>query len=186
MACQDARRWPDHTTVAVNISAKQFLRGSVVEDVQQALKASDLPAHRLELEITETSFLQATEDLLVQLAELKKIGVSISLDDFGTGYSSFAYLAKFPVDKIKIDRMFLKNIVDTQASRSVVRSVQVLAEGLGMKVLCEGVETMEQYETVRDMGCAQIQGFYFGKPQSADDISVLFGKHEVPVLKDAG
>ena len=184
-ACQDARRWPEHVTVAVNVSAKQFLRGSVVEDVQRALKKSGIAPRRLEIEITESSFLHATEDLLVQLAELKKAGVSISLDDFGTGYSSFAYLAKFPVDKIKVDRMFLRQIVDASASRSVVRSVQVLAEGLGMKVLCEGVETAEQYEMVREIGCAQIQGFYFGKPQSAADISKLFAAVEKKTLQDA-
>ncbi|MEM9104115.1 MAG: EAL domain-containing protein [Pseudomonadota bacterium] len=184
-ACRDACNWPDHITVAVNVSAKQFMRGSVVEDVQRALKASGLAAHRLEIEITESSFLHASEDLLVQLAELKKAGVSISLDDFGTGYSSFAYLAKFPVDKIKIDRMFLRQIADAAASQSVVRSVQVLAEGLGMKVLCEGVETIEQYEMVRAIGCAQIQGFYFGKPQSAEEITALIGAAGKPVLESA-
>ena len=185
-ACLDALRWPDHVTIAVNVSAKQFLRGSVIDDVRQALKTSGLPARRLELEITESSFLQATDDLLVQLADLKKLGVSVSLDDFGTGYSSFGYLARFPVDKIKIDRMFLKHITGNSGSQSVVRSAQVLADGLGMKVLCEGVETMEQYEIIREIGCQQIQGFYFGRPQTAEEIEMLFRGTTESALKDAG
>ncbi|MEX3011536.1 EAL domain-containing protein [Hoeflea sp. TYP-13] len=185
-ACRDACRWPGHITVAVNVSAKQFLRGSVVEDVKQALAKSGLAAHRLELEITESSFLHATDDLLVQLAQLKKLGVSLSLDDFGTGYSSFGYLANFPVDKIKIDKMFLQNMTGERASQSVVRSAQVLAEGLGMKVLCEGVETAEQYQIVRGIGCQQIQGYYFGKPQSADDIAAMINHAGTHTLTKAG
>ncbi|WP_136660232.1 EAL domain-containing protein [Nitratireductor sp. XY-223] len=184
-ACREARNWPDDVTVSVNVSATQLLRGGVVNDVREALADSGLPPKRLELEITESNFLTATKDLLSQLEELKALGVSLALDDFGTGYSSLGYVASFPVDKIKVDQMFMRGLPQSARDQSVIFAAQVLGEGLGMEVLCEGVETEEQYQLVRSIGCHKIQGYYFGKPQSAAEIRNWFEDRGVPAIKDA-
>ncbi|WP_419906090.1 EAL domain-containing protein [Hoeflea sp.] len=184
-SCKEACSWPDEVTVSVNVSATQLLRGGVVGDVRDALASSGLEPQRLELEITESNFLTATEDLLSQLKELKALGVSLALDDFGTGYSSLGYIAKFPVDKIKVDQIFMRGLPDSTRDQSVIFAAQVLGEGLGMEVLCEGVETDEQYQLVRSIGCHKIQGYLFGKPQSASDIRRWFAQHGNPALEKA-
>ncbi|MDA4847347.1 EAL domain-containing protein [Hoeflea poritis] len=184
-ACRDACAWPEDVTVSVNVSPTQLLRGGVVKDVREALAASGLPPHRLELELTESSFLTATEDLLSQLEALKALGVSLALDDFGTGYSSLGYIASFPVDKIKVDQTFMRGLPQSSRDQSVIFAAQVLGEGLGMEVLCEGVETEDQYQLVRSIGCHKIQGYLFGKPQTAAEIRSWFVEKGSSVLKTA-
>lgn len=173
-ACQAAVSWPQHTTVAINVSPLQFIRGDIVADVKAALETSGLNPNRLELEITESCFLNNSSDLLNKMAALKELGVSLSLDDFGTGYSSLGYFNKYPLDKIKVDRVFVTGIESKNTNRSILHSIKVLADGLGIKVLCEGVETDDELRILRQLGCDQIQGYYFGKPQSQTEITEYF------------
>ena len=167
-ACRDAVGWPEHMAVAVNVSPLQFTRGDIVGDVREALSSSRLPARRLHLEITESAFLHPSDELIAKLKALKALGVSLALDDFGTGYSSLGYLSRFPLDKIKVDQMFIRTLSTDPASRAIVRSVRSLCEGLGAIMVCEGVETETEAGFLRAIGCEQGQGYLFGRPQPAD------------------
>ncbi len=172
-ACRDALSWPEDMTVSVNISSTQFAAGRVVEDIRQTLKETGLAANRLTIEITESGFLGSSQGMITQLNELKALGVSIALDDFGTGYSSLSYFSKFPIDKIKVDRSFVRGIADNQTNQAIIESVRVLADGLGLDVLCEGVETREELRVLRQIGCQEIQGYLFGKPMPVDELREL-------------
>jgi diguanylate cyclase (GGDEF)-like protein len=173
-ACTTTAKWPAHLKVAVNLSAAQFKSPGLVQVIESALAASGLAAERLELEITESTLLQDSETTLAMLYQLRDLGVRIAMDDFGTGYSSLSYLQTFPFDKIKIDRSFVKDIVESTGSLNIVRAVAALANGLGISATAEGVETTEQLETVRSEGCKEIQGYLFSKPLPAADIERLF------------
>jgi diguanylate cyclase (GGDEF)-like protein/PAS domain S-box-containing protein len=172
-ACTTAATWPDHTTVAVNISPAQFRHPALAQVVLGALAASGLPARRLELEITETVLLEDSEATLATLFRLRELGVRIAMDDFGTGYSSLSYLQSFPFDRIKIDRSFVKDITVATGSLNIVRAIAAMAKGLGMAATAEGVETQEQMDTVRSEGCTEMQGFLFSRPRPADEIGAL-------------
>jgi diguanylate cyclase (GGDEF)-like protein len=172
-ACLEAVTWPDDIHIAVNLSPAQFKHRAVVLDVVAALGASGLPAHRLEVEITETVLLQDTESTVRILDELRNLGVRISMDDFGTGYSSLAYLQKFSFDKIKIDRSFVKNISERPQSIAIIRAVTALSISLGMKTTAEGVETEEELQTLKDEGCTEVQGYLFSKPVPAAQAAQL-------------
>jgi diguanylate cyclase (GGDEF)-like protein len=162
-ACMDAVDWPEEMRVAVNFSPKQFVLGrNIAEDISAALAATGLPPHRLEVEITESTILEA-KDSLQQLREISAAGVKISLDDFGTGYSSLSYLRQFPVNKIKIDRSFALDIVSL-ASQAVIRSVSVLAELLDVELVIEGIETKAQIEVLKSWNIHLVQGYYFSRP----------------------
>jgi diguanylate cyclase (GGDEF)-like protein len=166
-ACTEAATWPDHVTIAVNLSAVQFRKGNLAQVVTGALAASGLPARRLELEVTESVLLQKSEANLAMLHAIKKLGVSIVLDDFGTGYSSLSYLRLFPFDKIKIDRSFVRELTSSADSAAIVSAIAGLARSLDMVTTAEGVETDEQLALVRLAGCNQVQGFLFGRPGPA-------------------
>jgi diguanylate cyclase (GGDEF)-like protein len=172
-ACATAMTWPGDLKVAVNLSAAQFRSPGLVQVVVGALAASGLPAHRLELEITETVLLQDNEATLGMLFQLRALGVLIAMDDFGTGYSSLSYLQSFPFDRIKIDRSFVRDIADGVGSINIVRAVAAMARGLGMATTAEGVETQEQRDTVALEGCTEMQGFLFSKPLPADKVLEL-------------
>jgi diguanylate cyclase (GGDEF)-like protein len=172
-ACAAAVKWPDGIRVAVNLSPAQFRTPGLVQVVVSALAATGLSAEQLELEITEGTLLQDSEATLSTLYQLRALGVRIAMDDFGTGYSSLSYLQSFPFDKIKIDRSFVKDITDGVGSLNIVRAVAAMANGLGMTTTAEGVETVEQMETVRAEGCTEMQGFLFSKPLPAGDIERL-------------
>lgn len=174
-ACDDAMSWAEPITVAVNVSPLQFTRGDVVSDVAQALAQSNLPPDRLQLEITESTFLDQSGDLVRKLNDLKALGVTLALDDFGTGYSSFGYLAKFPLDKLKLDQMFVRNLTDSASSQAIIRSVRSLCEGLSITMICEGVETEAQRAFLAEIGCEQGQGYLFGRPQDNDAIRDMIG-----------
>lgn len=173
-ACATAAKWPDDLTVAVNLSPLQFRSPGLLQLVVSALARSGLRPDRLELEITETVLLQQGDATLNTLYRLRELGVRIAMDDFGTGYSSLSYLQSFPFDKIKIDRSFIKDIVESTGSLNIVRAVAALAQGLGITATAEGVETVEQLERVRAEGCKEIQGFLFGAPMPAQDIERMF------------
>jgi diguanylate cyclase (GGDEF)-like protein/PAS domain S-box-containing protein len=171
-ACLEAAKWPDDIHIAVNLSPAQFRHRAVVLDVVAALGVSGLPAHRLEIEITESVLLQDTQSNLGILGELRDLGIGISLDDFGTGYSSLAYLQKFSFHKIKIDRSFV-NDLERPESIAIIRAVTGLGSSLGMKTTAEGVETEEQLETLKKEGCTEVQGYLFSKPVPAAQAALL-------------
>jgi diguanylate cyclase (GGDEF)-like protein len=169
-ACMDAAGWSQEVCVAVNLSPVQFKNPNLVSAVKEALRASGLPAHRLELEITESVLLQNSEATLAVLHELRGFGVRISLDDFGTGYSSLSYLRSFPFDKIKIDRSFVNELATRDDSMAIVRAVTGLGKSLGIVTTAEGVETDAQFELLRQEGCTQAQGYLFSRPRPAAEV----------------
>ena len=169
-ACHDAANWPKPIKVAVNLSPIQFTRGDLVKTVEEALKASALPVSRLNLEITESLFIKDSAEIAATVGALRSLGATFSLDDFGTGYSSLNYLRKFPVDKIKLDRSFIMGLPLDQGSVAIVRAVLAMARDLGIRTNAEGVESREQMESLRLLGCQEGQGYLFGKPQPADEI----------------
>jgi diguanylate cyclase (GGDEF)-like protein len=163
-ACREATQWPPTMKIAVNVSAVQFATGDLVAVVREALEISGLPAERLELEITESAFVQDSKSLGETFERLLALGIRFALDDFGTGYSSLGYLHRFPIAKIKIDRSFVSNIPADGQAMAILRSIRALADGLGIKTIAEGIETQEQAETLRLMGCQDGQGYLFSKP----------------------
>jgi diguanylate cyclase (GGDEF)-like protein len=171
-ACRAAATWPEPLTIAVNLSPAQFSCGSVSDIAAAALKESGLPAHRLELEITETLLLGDSEAILIELQKLKATGVAIVMDDFGTGYSSLSYLWRFPFDKIKIDRSFMQCFNGSERdAETVVKTIIALGRELKMRVTVEGVETAKQAAFLDAVNGDQAQGYYFGRPAPASEIS---------------
>lgn len=170
-ACQEAMRWPIPVQVAVNLSPVQFRDPDLYDLVRGALTESGLPAARLELELTETIFLDATETTLASLHRLRDLGISIALDDFGTGYSSLSYLRSFPFDKVKIDQSFVRNLPDDASCLAIVRAIAGMADSLGIRVVAEGVEHAEQAALLQVQGCSRMQGYFFSKPLPADAIA---------------
>ena len=173
-ACADAAEWPGQISVAVNVSPVQFKSGTLALKVMAALAASGLAASRLELEITEAVLIRDDETALAILHQLRAIGVRIALDDFGTGYSSLSYLQRFPFDKIKIDRGFVSDIADPEGSSSIVQAVIGLAAAKNMATTAEGVETEEQRQRLRALGCMEMQGFLFSAARPITEIRQLF------------
>ena len=170
-ACRRAMAWPEPARVAVNVSAVQFHSPGLNAVVLQALAETGLPAERLEIEITESLFIENVEATLASLHSLRAIGVRVALDDFGTGYSSLSYLRRFPFDKIKIDRSFIIDLLSDKDAGAIIRSITSLADALGMETTAEGVESADQMEALRAQGCTQIQGFHFSRPLPSGDVS---------------
>lgn len=179
-ACMECVRWPDEVRVAVNMSPIQFKRGNVAQVIREALAASGLPAHRLEIEITESVFLQDTEATRICLDQLQDIGVRISLDDFGTGYSSLSYLHSFPLNKVKIDRSFLQGVETSERSLTLIKGVARLSAELNMQVVVEGVETEDQLALIaREKSVEEVQGFLFSAAVTDREIrKMLFAGSE--------
>jgi diguanylate cyclase (GGDEF)-like protein len=169
-ACQDAKAWPEHVRLAVNLSAVQFRSGNLLTCVTDALVESGLCPARLELEVTESVLLENSEESLAVLHQLKTCGVHIVLDDFGTGYSSLSYLRMFPFDKIKIDKSFVAEFSNRADCAAIVCAVTGLGRTLQLDTTGEGVETAEQFELLRAAGCTQVQGFLFNRPMAASDL----------------
>jgi len=171
-ACRTAATWPDHLTVAVNLSPAQFSAGSVSKIVAAALEETGLAPHRLELEITETLLLGDTEAIMTELQILKVMGVAIVMDDFGTGYSSLSYLWRFPFDKIKIDRSFMQGFEGSgRDAETVVKTIIALGRELHMRVTVEGVETAKQADFLDKVDGDQAQGFFFGRPIPSSEVA---------------
>jgi len=172
-ACKECMKWPEYVSVAVNFSPQQFHQRDLLSEVRYALEVSGLPAHRLEIEITESSLLRNTQVTHDVLSQLHSLGVRISLDDFGTGYSSLSYLHNFPLQKVKIDRSFLEGI-DTDRPLTLLRGVARLSADLGMSVVVEGIETNEQLELISAEGAVtEAQGYLFSRPVPAVRIRQL-------------
>ena len=176
-ACRDAANWPDDISIAVNVSPVQFRDRTLADQVVAALATSGLPAHRLEIEITERVLIADTSMTLAILQRLHEIGVRIAMDDFGTGYSSLGYLRQFHFDRIKIDRSFVADLDEgDQESLAIVRAVASLSSSLDIATTAEGVESEQQFERLRAEGCDTVQGFLLGMPVPAEDVARMFTK----------
>jgi EAL domain-containing protein (putative c-di-GMP-specific phosphodiesterase class I) len=179
-ACTEAAKWPAHISVAVNLSPVQFKSHALPTMVRTVLAETQFPAKRLELEITEGVFLNNDEHVHEMIQSLKAIGLKLALDDFGTGYSSLSYLQRVPFDKIKIDQSFVRGACDPQSrNTALIRAMVGLASDLQMQTTAEGVETQEELELIRNLGCSLIQGYIFGKPMAPDEAAALASKGAV-------
>jgi len=177
-ACRQMAAWHGaglpKLSVAVNLSGMQFLRGDLEKSIVDALAASGLPPHCLELELTESILIQDTENMLNIVKRLDKLGIQMSIDDFGTGYSSLSYLKRFRVDKLKIDQSFIRALASAPEDDAIVRAVIQLASSLGLRTIAEGVETAETAELLRKLGCEEAQGYYYAKPMPAAEVEAYF------------
>ena len=170
-ACGEAANWPEHITVAVNVSPAQFKSRNLVPTVVNALATSGLSPDRLELEITELVLLEENEATTAILRQFHDLGIRVAMDDFGTGYSSLGYLRSFPFDKIKIDQSFIRDLPGKEDSVAIVRAVVGMSSSLGITTTAEGVETKEQLASLTSEGCDEFQGFLFSEPRSAADVA---------------
>jgi len=174
MACARNRQWREQgfapTRVAVNLSANQFRDSALLEVVGRVLEETGLPPDGLELEITESSLMLDTDRAIETLGKFKNMGITIALDDFGTGYSSLSYLKRFPVDALKIDYSFVKNIFVNAEDAAIVKAIIAMARSLRMKTIAEGVETEEQRVFLREQGCDEVQGYLAGMPRPPAEI----------------
>ena len=172
-ACAQAVTWPDNIKIAVNVSPVQFKNGGFMQMVVNALAMSGLAAQRLELEITEAVLIHDDAEALALLHQLREFGVRIAMDDFGTGYSSLSYLQRFPFDKIKIDQSFIKGVEESVGQQSIVQAVMTIAKTRNMTTTAEGVETEQQRNILRTLGCTEFQGYLFSRPISGAKMTDL-------------
>lgn len=170
-ACLDALKWPEHVSVSVNVSAVQFQKGDLLGSVFSTLEQTQLNPKRLEMEITETVFLNETTESLSILHGLRQNGIRVVMDDFGIGHSSLAYLRRFPFDKIKLDKSFLLESLERRESKAIITAVSGLGKSLGMQTCAEGVETEQHLDLISLEGYTHAQGYYFGKPKPASAYS---------------
>ena len=177
-ACQEAVTWPEHIKVTVNLSSIQFEHGDLYKAVREALSNSGLSPERLELEITESLLLRDEARTHELLHKLRSLGVKFALDDFGTAYASLSYLRSFPFDKIKIDRTFIADLDRPKQKdcMAIIQAVAGLAKQMQMSTVAEGVETLDQLETVTNAGCEEVQGFYFSEPVSAGEVKAVIAR----------
>jgi len=177
-ACKQGKAWIDSGykfgKLSVNISVHQLRNENFYDQVKRVLDETRFPVNQLELEITESVLLEFSQNNIEILKKLRSLGVSIALDDFGTGYSSLNYLTVLPIDILKIDKSFLGRALESETEQQVIKSITELAHGLNLKVVCEGVETIEQRQILKEMGCDYIQGYYFAKPGDAKSIEKWF------------
>jgi diguanylate cyclase (GGDEF)-like protein len=185
-ACKEIARRSDDLTVSVNISAVQFRMTDMTATVARVLTETGLSASRLKVEITESLLLNHGEQTLAQITSLRALGVQVAIDDFGTGYSSLTYLQNYPVDCVKIDRSFVKNLGSGRNATAIIKAIVALASGMGMTTVAEGVETKEQLHELSVIGCCEAQGYLLSRPKLASDIlpPVRSPAEEVPVLRD--
>ncbi|MBN9345036.1 MAG: GGDEF domain-containing protein [Devosia sp.] len=181
-ACREVATWPGELKLSVNISPIQFELIDVVAEVKEALTRSGLPAHRLDVEITEGIFVSNVRATIEALQKLRNLGVGIALDDFGTGYSSLGYLGRLPIDKIKIDQSFVKKLPGDQQSGVIIRAVMMLSEALNKIVIAEGIETADQAWMLKMMGCKVGQGYHFGRPRTATEMRASLVERAAPSL----
>ncbi len=178
-ACREATRWPEHIRIAVNVSPEQLFEPDFAATVVSALSASGLEARRLELEVTESIFLRDASVARSSLEQVMALGCTVALDDFGTGYSSLGYLRKLQFSTIKVDRSFVQGAGQgSKESLAIIRAVVAMADSLEMSTTAEGVETIEEAELIRRLGCTKIQGYYFGRPMQAADALKLFRRRQ--------
>ena len=175
-ACREAARWPETLSVAVNVAPQHFASETLVADVEAALAQSGLAPSRLTVELVESELFETNDAALARIRALRALGVSIALDDFGTGYSIIGHLSRLRFDKIKLDKQFMADFETNPETQAIVRSVLALGEALGSVVVCEGVETREQERLLRDLGCAEGQGYLYSRPLPAEAFRALAQK----------
>ncbi|MBM3104798.1 EAL domain-containing protein [Pseudomonas sp. V1] len=179
-ACWQAREWQRQgltpIRVSVNLSVHQLRQGKLVSLVRQVLEESGLEPHLLELELTESQLLDSVEHIITTFEQLHELGVKLAIDDFGTGYSSLSYLKRFPVDYVKIDQAFIRGLHEGSEDAAITRAIIAMAKSLELKVVAEGVETMEQLTLLREQGCDEVQGYLISKPVDACAFSDLLGR----------
>ena len=171
-ACAAAAAWAPRY-VSVNVSSRQFAQGDLLDDVRSALDSCRLSPKSLHIEVTESVIMQQPESALTIMNEVRSLGCQVALDDFGTGYSSLSYLHRFPIDRLKIDRSFVHEAPRSTKNLEIIRSIVALGRGLGIEVVAEGVETVEQEEMLMSLGCEFAQGYLFAKPAPADEQTLL-------------
>ncbi|HEU4767239.1 MAG TPA: EAL domain-containing protein, partial [Pyrinomonadaceae bacterium] len=177
-ACAQIRQWqiesPSHRSLSlsVNLSARQVAQPDLLERIKEALATSKLNPHCLKLEITESVVMENAEAAALMFKQLRSLGVQLSIDDFGTGYSSLSYLHRFPLNYLKIDRSFVMRLT-TDNDNAIVRTISTLARNLGMEVIAEGIETEEQYQQLKMLGCEFGQGYLFSRPVNHDGVARL-------------
>ena len=176
-ACRQSQQWEKEglppVQIAVNISVHQLQHADFAYTLSRIVEETGMAAELLELELTESAVMQDAEQMIKLLGELKKMGVSLAIDDFGTGYSSLSYLKRFPMDRLKIDHSFIKDLMLSSEEEAITRAIIGMGRTLKMKTIAEGVETEEQLNFLRQEGCTEFQGFYFSKPVSAERFGQL-------------
>jgi diguanylate cyclase (GGDEF)-like protein len=180
-ACRQNAEWQRAglrpAVVGVNLSARQFRSDNLLDEIDDALSETGLPASSLELEITESMVMENPDRVIILLEKIRSRDIRLSLDDFGTGHSSLAYLKRFPIDTLKIDQTFIKDTPANADDVAIARTIVAMAKSLGLVTVAEGVETDEQYELLKNMGCNQVQGYYFSVPLPADDFKTYYSEH---------
>jgi EAL domain-containing protein (putative c-di-GMP-specific phosphodiesterase class I) len=182
-ACRQAREWRDSglpLRMSVNISSRQFRSDTLVQTVASALQSSGLEPECLELELTESLLIDNTESAISIMARFKKLGVMVSIDDFGTGYSSFSYLKQFPIDFLKVDRIFIRDLARNPKDAAIVEAISALARSLGIGLIAEGVEEVHQAEYLRTCYCTEMQGWLFGRAVPAEEFPGLVSRIAEP------
>ena len=186
-ACRQIKEWEESDLkghkVSVNISGVHFKQKKIIETAKNVLKKFKIPIGAIEIEITEGIFLEDTEEAASTLIELKNLGFEISIDDFGTGYSSFKYLSQLPINRIKIDRSFIKDITSNKNNIAITQMIISMGKVLNLKVIAEGVETREQLNLLLENGCTEVQGYYFGKPMPVEEYEEFYRKNK-PTLSN--
>jgi EAL domain-containing protein (putative c-di-GMP-specific phosphodiesterase class I)/HAMP domain-containing protein len=184
-ACRQHRAWRsagvDIPQISVNVSAMQVRDGSLLETLRVALHTHAMPPGSVEIELTETTLMDSVDKTLIQLHAIKRLGVELAIDDFGTGYSSLNYLNRFPIDRLKIDRSFVRDMLDDPTDLAITRAIIGLGHTLDLKVVAEGVETEREAETLRASNCDELQGYLIGRPLPAQDLVAWLGQAVDPV-----
>ena len=184
-ACLQLARWHEapagaHLTVAVNVSPSQFAQADFVEHVLGIVRDTGARADHLKLELTESMLAKDLDDIMRKMTALKLHGVRFSLDDFGTGFSSLTYLRQLPLDQLKIDQSFVRNMLASSKDASIARTVVILGQSLGLDVIAEGVETSEHRRTLAEMGCSSYQGYFFAKPLPVAEFDAFVAARTAP------
>jgi predicted signal transduction protein with EAL and GGDEF domain len=174
-ACLQVAQWPKHIKVAVNVSVVQFKSPELLKTISQAMKAAGIDGSRLIAEVTESVMIKDAEQAISTLHSIRDLGIAIAMDDFGTGYSSLGYLRRFPFDKIKIDKSFVSELGQGEASGAIVRAATGLAKALGMGAVAEGIETEDQLARVASEGCSEAQGYLISRPMPAREVFGFLG-----------
>ena len=179
-ACRAIKTWLElgynPGKVAVNLSERQFGNNKLLDTIERALNEVDIPADYIEFEITESLMMNDSDLTINTLKQIKEMGIDIAMDDFGTGYSSLAYLKRYPIDILKIDRAFVKDVTDDENDAAIVDAIIALAKQLKLKVVAEGIETEAQYKLLKESGCEVGQGYLFSKPVDFDGVLELLEK----------
>jgi EAL domain-containing protein (putative c-di-GMP-specific phosphodiesterase class I) len=188
-ACEQHMKWLDAglppIRIAVNLSARQLREPTFVENFEKIMKETGVTSDSLELEITESMLMSDSHNSVIALDQLHNMGMHVAMDDFGTGYSSLSYLKKFPIDTIKIDRSFVADIATDTDDAEIIRTIITMGHTLNRRVVAEGVETEEQLSLLRQYKCDEIQGYFFSRPQRADDLTAFLTEHNFTNNKKA-